>query len=215
MANLLHIQASPSYGASRSNEVAQSGIAGFQEASKSHTVRTLNVWDLALPPFDATMIAAKFAVLRSEDATEEQRTLWGRAVALSQAFNEADRFVFSVPMWNFGVPYQLKHYIDVVTLPGQNWSWSREDGYTPLLHDKRALIVYSSAGHYPLHPNETGAWEEFQKPFMRKWLAFIGIDLIGEISVGPTLSSPEALADLMTTRKAEAASLGSLLALDA
>lgn len=211
MRKLLHIQASPSKAASRSGQVAQSLVEAFLARSPDNIAQSLNVWDLALPPFDATMIAAKFAVLRSQDATQEQEALWDRAVALSRTFNEADRFVFSVPMWNFAVPYQLKHYIDVVTLPGQNWAWSPQDGYTPLLHGKRAVVVYSSAGDYPIHPNDADAHEEFQKPFMRKWLKFIGVELAGEIAVSPTLSPPDAVANILAQSKDDAVRLGALL----
>lgn len=70
------------------------------------------------------MIEAKFAVLRATNATEEQKRRWQGAVRLSRAFNAADKYVFSLPMWNFGIPYILKHYIDIVTLPGENWLWT-------------------------------------------------------------------------------------------
>lgn len=211
MQKLLHIQASPSNAASRSGQVAQCLVEAFVAKSADNIAQTLNVWDLALPPFDATMIAAKFAVLRSQNATQEQKALWERAVALSRAFNEADRFVFSVPMWNFGIPYQFKHYIDVVTLPGENWSWSPKEGYTPLLREKRAVVVYSSAGDYPIRTADADAHGDFQKPFMRKWLKFIGIELIGEIAVSPTLSPPDAVATLLSQSKGQAVRLGALL----
>src|SRR3546814_10459519 len=77
-------------------------------------------------------------------------------------------------MWNFGVPYPLKHYIDVVTLPGQNWCWTRSGGYLPLLRDKRAILVYTSANNYCSDRVGQGVQLELQKPFMRKWLGFIG-----------------------------------------
>jgi FMN-dependent NADH-azoreductase len=120
------------------------------------------------------MIAAKFAVLRAQNATAPQQALWARAVAVSQRFNAADRYLFSLPMWNFGIPYRLKHFIDVVTLPGQNWSWSRQTGYQALLPGKSATLVYSSAGPYPLQPDEDDS--DFQKPYMRRWLRFLDIE---------------------------------------
>jgi len=113
------------------------------------------------------------------------------AVALAQRFNAADKYVFSVPMWNFGVPYRLKHFIDVVTLPGENWTWSRAEGYRALLKDKKALLIYTSAGAYPVGPDYDAA--DFQKPYMRRWLAFIGITDVTEIAVAPTLDVPEAV----------------------
>ena len=81
-------------------------------------------------------------------------------------------------MWNFGVPYRLKHYIDVVTLAGENWSWSRAEGYKSLVLRKKALLVYASAGDYGVSDPS-----DFQKPYLRRWLNFIGVTDIQEINV--------------------------------
>src|SRR5690606_33519532 len=109
----------------------------------------------------------KFAVLQARNATPEQVARWAQAVSLSRAFNRADVYVFSLPMWNFGIPYRLKHYIDVVTLPGQNWSWSRADGYRPLLTGKEAVLIYSSAGDFAPDGRSVDGYTDFQQPYMR------------------------------------------------
>ena len=192
MTHLLYIEASPMKAASTSSAGAAAWLEAWREAYPAGTVDLLNVWDIDLPPFDADMIAAKFAVLRAQDATAAQQALWARAVALSQRFNAADHYLFSLPMWNFGIPYRFKHFIDVVTLPGQNWSWSREAGYQALLPGKSATLVYSSAGAYPLPPKEDDS--DFQKPYMRRWLRFLDIAVEAEISAAPTLVPPEELA---------------------
>ena len=192
MTHLLYIEASPMQAASTSSTVAAAWLQAYRDAHPDDTVDTINVWDIDLPPFDADMIAAKFAVLRAQNATAPQQALWARAVAVSQRFNAADRYLFSLPMWNFGIPYRLKHFIDVVTLPGQNWRWARQDGYEALLPGKSATLVYSSAGPYPLPPDEDDS--DFQKPYMRRWLRFLDIEVTAEISAAPTLVPPEELA---------------------
>ena len=206
MNHLLYIEASPMKAASTSGTVAAAWLEAYRDAHPQDTVDVLNVWDLDLPPFDADMIAAKFAVLRAQNATAPQQALWARAVALSQRFNAADRYLFSLPMWNFGIPYRLKHFIDVVTLPGQNWSWSRQDGYQALLPGKRATLVYSSAGAYPLPPDEDDS--DFQKPYMRRWLRFLDIAVDAEISAAPTLVAPEELATVRGCAVRRAIKLG-------
>ena len=207
MTHLLYIEASPMQAASTSSTVAAAWLEAYRKAHPEDTVDSLNVWDLDLPPFDADMIAAKFAVLRAQNATAPQQALWARAVALSQRFNAADCYLFSLPMWNFGIPYRLKHFIDVVTLPGQNWSWSREAGYQALLPGKHATLVYSSAGAYPLQPEEDDS--DFQKPYMRRWLRFLDIAVDAEISAAPTLVAPEELAATRARAVERARSLAS------
>ena len=193
MTHLVYIEASPMQASSStSSSVAAAWLQAYRQAHPDDTIDTINVWDIDLPPFDADMIAAKFAVLRAQNATAPQQALWARAVAVSQRFNAADRYLFSLPMWNFGIPYRLKHFIDVVTLPGQNWTWSRQDGYRSLLSGKSATLVYSSAGAYPLRPDEDDS--DFQKPYMRRWLRFLDIAVTAEVSAAPTLVPPEDLA---------------------
>ena len=203
---LLHVIASPGGEASHTVAAAAELLAAYRERHPEHLVRTVNVWDLEMPEFDATMIAAKFAVLRTQAASDAQKAQWARAVAISRAFNEADRFVFSLPMWNYGVPYRLKHYIDIVTLPGQNWSWSRAEGYQPLLRDKRAVLVCSSAGDFSeaAASARPGAYSDFQKPFMRQWLRFVGVEVVGEVDVAPTLTDPQRLVQVKQAAGAQA-----------
>lgn len=202
---LLHVIASPGGEASHSTAAAAELLAAYRERNPTHLVRTVNVWDLAMPEFDAAMIAAKFAVLRTQDASDAQKAQWARAVAISRAFNEADRFVFSLPMWNYGVPYRLKHYIDIVTLPGQNWRWSRDEGYQPLLSGKRAFLMYSSAGDFS--EGATPQYQDFQKPYMRQWLRFLGIEVAGEVALAPTLTDPDNLTRIREDATARARAL--------
>ncbi len=188
---ILHIEASPTGARSRSADTARHFLQQHRALHPDVEIQTLHLWELELPAFDAAMIDAKFAVLRGTHATEEQQRQWQSAVRIARAFNAADKYVFSLPMWNFGIPYKLKHYIDVVTLPGENWLWSPREGYRGLLRGKRAMLVYSSAGDYPAgFPSHE---KDFQKPYMRTWLGFLGIDDVMEVAAAPTLATPEAV----------------------
>jgi FMN-dependent NADH-azoreductase len=194
MSRLLYVEASPAKAASMSTGVARTFLEAYRDHHPRDEIDTIDVWNIDLPAFDADMIGAKFAVLRGTSATPTQRALWQRALVHSQRFNAADKYLFSVPMWNFGIPYRLKHFIDVVTLPGQNWSWSREAGYQSLLAGKKAALVYSSAGPYPLAPERDDS--DFQKPYLRRWLRFIGVEDMHEINAAPTLTDAGHLAEV-------------------
>jgi len=193
MSKLLYIEAAPLKSRSHTIAVSQAFLDAYRTAHPSDEIERLDLWQLALPHFDAQAIEAKFAVLRGHSFTPEQLEIWESLRRVSRHFNAADKYVFSVPMWNFGVPYVLKHYIDVVTLPGENWSWSRDAGYRTLLTGKKALAIYASAN--PHHETGPGA-DDFQKPFMRRWLRFIGIEDLQQITLEPTLADPEAVARL-------------------
>jgi FMN-dependent NADH-azoreductase len=204
MSKLLYIEASPLKSRSHTVAVAQAFLDAWQAAHPSDEIERLDLWQEALPPFDAQTIEAKFAVLRHNDFTAEQFARWEAVRKVSRHFNAADKYVFSVPMWNFGVPYVLKHYIDVVTLPGENWTWTRDAGYGTLLSGKKALAIYASAN---LHEQLGEGADDFQKPFMRRWLRFIGVEDIQEITLAPTLSDPESLGRLRAEAISEATRL--------
>ncbi len=191
MARLIHIEVSPLKERSQSTAVAERFLNAYRNVHPADDILAMDLWDVNLPPFDAETIDAKFAVLRTQAFTPAQWERWEAVRAVSRRFNAADKYVFSVPMWNFGVPYPLKHFIDVVTLPGENWTWSKEKGYEPLLSEKKALLIYSSANDY----TDAGRDSDFQKPYLRRWLRFIGVDAIREINVAPTLADAEAVAE--------------------
>jgi FMN-dependent NADH-azoreductase len=203
--SVLYIEASPLKQRSHTIEVARAFLDAYRNARPEDTVETLDLWAEPLPPFDGATIEAKFAVLRKNEFTPQQQEKWRAVQAVSRRFNAADKYVFSVPMWNFGVPYPLKHYIDVVTLAGENWTWTREQGYRALLSGKRALLIYSSANPFELTQPPHAA--DFQKPYLRHWLSFIGVHDVEEINVAPTLADASLVAQVKQEARLRAAAL--------
>jgi FMN-dependent NADH-azoreductase len=189
MTALLYVEASPLKQRSRTIKTAHAFLDAYQSANPRDRIDTVDLWEEALPAFDGPAIEAKFAVLRKNEFTSEQHAKWNALQAVARRFNAARKYVFGVPMWNFGIPYVLKHYIDVVTLAGENWIWTQERGYRGLLSGKKALLIYSSAGAYTVSQPVDPA--DFQKPYLRHWLAFIGVRDVEEINVAPTLAAPD------------------------
>jgi hypothetical protein len=75
----------------------------------------------------------------------------------------ADKYVLSLPMWNFSIPYRLKQYIDILVQPGYTFSVG-ENGYEGLVKNKPVLVVYARGGAFP----EGSGMEAFdmQKKYM-------------------------------------------------
>ncbi len=203
---LLYIEASPLKARSHSIGVARAFLDAYRAARPGDTIDEIDLWAAPLPPFDGETIEAKFAVLRRQQLAPAQMARWEAVRAVSRRFNAADRYVFSVPMWNFSIPYPLKHYIDVVTLVGENWTWSRETGYGTVFSGKKALLVCASANEY----TGEAADSDFQKPYLRRWLRFIGITDVREIGIAPTLADPASVARTNALARAEAARLAPL-----
>ena len=188
MSKLFYIEASPRKERAYSIKVAQQFLNTYKETNPSHTIESFDLWQTSLPEFDGATINAKYRILHGETHTDAEATAWNSVEELFNQFDSADKFVFSLPMWNFGVPYKLKHYIDIITQPGLSFSFSPETGYSGLVTGKPAAVIYARGGEYS--SSEAAAGMDFQKRYLEMWLGFIGFTDITPILVEPTLSDP-------------------------
>jgi len=193
MAKLISIESSPRKTRSKSNQVAKAFLDAYQTANPNDEIVTLDLWDKELPEFDGYTIDAKYQVLHGQDFDAEQQKAWQAVVDVCEEFKSADKYVISLPMWNFGIPYKLKHYIDVIAQPGQTFHFSPESGYSGLVTGKPLLAIYARGGDYH---TEQAAPMDFQKSYLGFLLGFLGFQDIQEIVIEPTLAAP---ADVAST----------------
>jgi len=190
MSTLLHISASPRGAASESLAVARTFLDAYRDTHPGDRVEEWDLWDGTLPEFGPAAAAAKMAVFAGADPHGEQARAWRAAADAFRRFDAADRYLFSVPMWNAGVPYVLKQFIDVVSQPGWVFAFDPEAGYTGLLRGKKAAVVYTSAVYGPGRGPAFGA--DFQRPFFDDWLRWAGIADVTEIQFRPDLVTADA-----------------------
>jgi FMN-dependent NADH-azoreductase len=196
MAKLLYIEASPRKERSKSILVAKAFLAKYQSTHPGDEVQTLDLWDRKLPAFDGFTIDAKYQVLHGQGFDERQTGAWQAVVDVCDEFKSADKYLFSLPMWNFGIPYILKHYIDVIAQPGQTFSFDPATGYSGLVIGKPAAVVYARGGAYG---SDAAKGMDLQKGYMDLLLGFIGFKNIQSIMVEPTLASPADVAKAETS----------------
>jgi FMN-dependent NADH-azoreductase len=89
-------------------------------------------------------------------------------------------------MWNFGIPYKLKHYIDIIVQPGYTFSFSPEEGYKGLVTGKPIAAIYARGGAYG--PDTGMASYDLQKTYLELVLGFIGFSDFQAIAVEETLA---------------------------
>lgn len=87
-------------------------------------------------------------------------------------FLGADILVIGAPMYNFGIPSQLKAWIDRIAIAGKTFSYTA-NGPIGLAGGKHVIIASSRGGLYapgmPFEPND------FQEKYLRAVFAFLGI----------------------------------------
>ncbi|MFD1149922.1 FMN-dependent NADH-azoreductase [Saccharothrix hoggarensis] len=190
MTTLLHISASPRGEASESLAIARTFLDAYRAAHPDHHVDAFDLWDGTLPEFGPDATAAKMAVFAGQEPSGAAARAWDAVVRTFERFAAADAYLFSVPMWNTGVPYVLKQFIDVVSQPGMVFGFDPEHGYRGLLTGRKAAVVYTSAVYGDGVPPAFGT--DFQRPFFNGWLRWAGITDITEVEFRPNLVTPDA-----------------------
>ncbi len=202
MAKLLHIEASPRKERSASIAVARTFLEEYKRNHPGDTVETLDLWKTDLPAFDGHVIDSKYVILHGKQHTPDQKKAWEAVERVIDRFKGADKYLFSLPMWNFGIPYRLKHFFDVVVQPTYTFRFSPKEGYKGLVTGKPAVVVYARGGAYP--PGSPEEAVDLQKRYMELVLGFIGFTDIRSIVVEGTLSRPEAVEKAKEAANAEA-----------
>lgn len=190
MTRLLHVSASPRGAASESLRIAGHFLDAVREVRPDVEIDTFDLWDGTLPQFGPAAAAAKMAVFAGQSPTGEQAAAWQAAKATFERFAAADEYLFTVPMWNHGIPYILKQFIDVVSQPGMVFGFEPEGGYSGLLTGKKAAVIYTSAVYGPGRPPAFG--EDFQAPYLTSWLRWTGIEQITSVEFRPNLATADA-----------------------
>lgn len=135
------------------------------------------------PPVNERWIAAAFA------APTERTSVMHEALALSDAMLDeiiaADAIVLGVPMYNFGMPAQLKAYVDQIVRIGRAFDFdaSAHEPYRPLLSSKPVVVIVS-AGDGSLHPGGALAHLNFLEPHLATILGFIGLTDVTFVRAG-------------------------------
>lgn len=204
MSKLLYIESSPRKARSKSIAVANAFLDEYKVKHPEDEVATLDLWNIDLPEFDGFTIDAKYQVMHGQDFTPEQEQAWQSVVDVCDAFKSADKYVISLPMWNFGIPYKLKHYTDVLAQPGQTFSFDPETGYSGLVTGKPVAVIYARGGAYS---SDQAKGMDLQKGYMDLLLGFIGFTEIHSLLVEPTLAAPDDVAAVQAAATEQARAL--------
>ena len=195
MTNLLYINASPRGDLSAANQAASI----FTDAlADSVQVSRLNLFEAKLPEITLEVTAAKMKFAMGLDLSEEEARQWTAITNLVSQFVEADGYLFSIPMWNFSIPYKLKQYIDLVTHPGLTFT-SDENGPKGIASGP-ATLIYARGGDYSPKDGRPDPFD-FQSPYMNAWTRLVGLEPISEVLVQKTMAGPDALSKTIEAQK--------------
>jgi len=165
--NLLQINASIHDNRGQSTQLADQFVASFR---RHHPDTRVVVRDVAASEPVPHLTAERFAafVTKPEERTPTQRAMAAYSDGLIEELKQADVIVIGLPMYNFGVPSQLKAYFDHVARAGITFSYT-EKGPVGRLTGKKVYVLAARGGVYFGTPLDT------QTNYVRDFLRFLGM----------------------------------------
>ena len=181
MKKLLHIVATPRGEESRTLLVSEAFLKAFTEKRTDWVVEELDLSKERLPSLTAKRVDGKYVLMGGKDLSGELKEAWQEIVAHIERFKSADAYLISTPMWNFSIPYSLKHYLDVILQPKYLFRYTSA-GAEGLIKNRSMVIITSRGGDYT---SPAARVTDFQEPYLRFIFGFIGITDITFINAQP------------------------------
>jgi FMN-dependent NADH-azoreductase len=155
---LLHIDSSILGGQSASRALGAAVVAARKAAEPGIEVIYRDLAASPLPHLSGGSLAKADP---AEAAAAEQ---------VLQEFLDADVVVIGAPMYNFAIPSTLKAWIDRLAVAGRTFRYN-EQGMAEGLAGGKQVVVASSRGGF-----HQASGMDFQEPYLRQILGFMGID---------------------------------------
>jgi FMN-dependent NADH-azoreductase len=168
-------------------------------------VRVLDLFKADLPSVAGENIDSKYKLMTGQALDEHHQSSWDAIEASIERFLQTDLYLITTPMWNFGIPYSLKYYIDAIVQPGYLFRYNEMGIAEGLVHGKKMIVVTSRGGDYS--PDGPLAAFDFVEPYLRTIFNFIGITDIHFINAQPMDVTPAMRRDAILKAIAEARAL--------
>ncbi len=182
---ILQINASARREGANSTKLANTVVERLQAA---HPGAALTLRDLAASPvsiLDEAALGALFTPAGQRSAA--QAALVAEYDALIAEVMAHDVLVLGVPMYNFGVPVQLKAWVDAIARAGVTFRYT-ESGPEGLIQGKTVYIALARGGLYRDQPHDS------QVPYLKTVLGFLGLTDLRFIYAEGLNMGPEAAA---------------------
>lgn len=186
MSTLLKLDSSPMGQGSISRKLTAKFAESWLKTHPGGKIIERDLTTLNLPVLDGSWVGAAYTPESSRTAAQS------KALAASDSLitdlEQANEYVFGVPMHNFSIPSTLKLWIDQVLRAGKTFSYDAT-GPKGLLTGKKATLLLASGGVYG--EGSAHASLDFVTPYLRTVLSFVGITDV-------TIIAAEGTAQLMS-----------------
>jgi FMN-dependent NADH-azoreductase len=189
MAKLLFVTSSLFGDGSQSRLIAQEFIDRWRRSHPRTVVVERDLTAETMPHLSLATFAAAMTPAETRSAAENQAAAF--ADALIAEVEAAQVIVLAVPMYNFSIPSTLKAWIDHITRAGRTFSYGAA-GAGGLLKGRKVFVITGRGGIYSDGTPHKGM--DFQEPYLRAMLGFLGLDDVAFIHLEGLKISPETAA---------------------
>ncbi len=199
MITLLQIKASISQDEGQSSRLANQFVASYRS---SHPDARVIVREVASADPVPHLNGERFGafITKPEARSAAQHSVVAYSDALIEELRRADVIVLGLPMYNFGVPSQLKAYFDHIARAGVTFQYT-PTGPMGLLTGKKVYVFAARGGLYVGTPLDT------QSAYVRDFLAFLGMTDVQFVYAEGLAVSPESREAGLAKAAAEIAAL--------
>jgi FMN-dependent NADH-azoreductase len=169
---LLHVVCTPRGLVSNTARVSTCLLEAMRDQDDELDVTTLDLFRADLPSVAGKNIESKYRLMTGQALDSVGQESWRQIERTIEQFLASDVYLLTVPMWNFGIPYVLKYYIDAIVQPGYLFRYTEDGRVEGLVHGKKMLLVVSSGGDYA---SESMASFNFVESYLRAIFGFVGI----------------------------------------
>lgn len=185
--NLLHLDSSILGPNSISRALSAAVVARLSQANPALQITYRDLAAVPVPHLSGAYLAAGQAGEAQHDPALQADLALGSAVL--EEFLEADIVVLGIGFYNFGIPSQLKAWVDRLAIAGRTFRYT-EQGPVGLAGGKRVVIAIARGGFYgPGTPTEVF---EHAESYLKSIFAFFGIINIEVVAAEGTAAGPEA-----------------------
>jgi FMN-dependent NADH-azoreductase len=199
MTTLLQIKASLNDDNGQSSQLANQFVAAFRKRNPDvkMVVRNVAAAD-PVPHLNAERFGAFIA--KPEERSAAQHAVVAYSDILINELKQADVIVLGLPMYNFGVPSQLKAYFDHIARVGVTFKYT-EKGPVGQLTGKKVYVFAARGGVYAGTPMDT------QTSYVRDFLRFLGMTDVEFVYAEGLHLGPESKEESLAKAVAEIARL--------
>jgi FMN-dependent NADH-azoreductase len=206
MSKLLLVTSSLFANQSKSGEIAREFVEAWRRTHPGTSVVERELTAATMPHLSLDALGA--LMTPPEQRSVEQTASVGFGDGLIEELEAADTIVLAVPMYNFSVPSTLKAWIDHVARAGRTFRYTAT-GPEGLLKGKKVYVVTGRGGVYT--GDSPAKVFDFQEPYLRGILGFLGLDDVTFIHVEGLKVSPEAAEQGVAKARERIAALVGLL----